>query len=196
VSFSSIGWRRSRSPTGSTARKVVDATSFRAAMSRLPTGVVLLTQGLPDALEAMTANSFASVSLQPPLVLISVRSDSRMRSRMDGCATFAIQILHEGQRDLASCFASHQRPGGVQATDLLEAIATPLGNVIVPGAIAVFECMPYMRHLGGDHVMYLGKVERIHVGTDERLPLTFHRGSYTVPASTDVTIGPRLGNED
>lgn len=162
-------------------------------MSCLPTGVVLLTQGLPDTVEAMTANSFASVSLQPPLIFISVRSDSRMRSRMDRCGTFAIQILHEGQSDLARCFASHQRPSGAQATDVLEAVATPLGNVIVPSAIAVFECTPYARHLGGDHVMYLGRVSRIHTGPDERLPLTFHRGGYTVPASSHLTIGSPSG---
>jgi flavin reductase (DIM6/NTAB) family NADH-FMN oxidoreductase RutF len=107
---------------------------------------------------------------------------------MDRCASFAIQVLHEGQSDLARCFASHQRPSGAQAADVLDAVATPLGNAIVPGAIAVFECTPYARHPGGDHVMYLGRVARIHAGSDDRLPLTFHRGSYTVPVSNHLTI--------
>jgi flavin reductase (DIM6/NTAB) family NADH-FMN oxidoreductase RutF len=160
-----------------------DAMRFRAAMSRFPTGVVLLTQGGPNTLEAMTANSFASVSLQPPLILISVRSDSRMRARMDACTTFAIQILHEGQRHLAACFARHQRPGGAQAADVLEAVPTPLGNVIVASAIAVLECMLFARHAGGDHVIYIGRVACIHMSPDERLPLTFHRGEFTVPLS-------------
>jgi flavin reductase len=186
--FPSTDWRRSRSPTTSTTQENVDATRFRAAMSRFPTGVVLLTQGLPNTLEAMTANSFVSVSLQPPLILISVRSDSRMRARMDGCTTFAVQILHEGQRDIAKFFARHHRPGGVQAADLLKAVATPLGNVIVPSAIAVFECIPSARHLGGDHVMYVGRVAGIHMGADEQRPLTFHRGGYTVPLSSHSAI--------
>jgi 3-hydroxy-9,10-secoandrosta-1,3,5(10)-triene-9,17-dione monooxygenase reductase component len=163
-------------------------------MRCFPTGVVLLTQGLPDTLEVMTANSFISVSLQPLIILISVHSDSRMRSRMDGCATFAIQILHEGQIELARLFASHGRPDGAQAAGVLDAVATPLGNVIVPGALAVFECTPYSRHLGGDHVVYLGRVASIHLGPDERLPLTFHRGEYTVPMERHLTIGLPLGN--
>jgi 3-hydroxy-9,10-secoandrosta-1,3,5(10)-triene-9,17-dione monooxygenase reductase component len=167
--------------TGATTRHDVDSAPFRAAMGRFPTGVVLLTQGLPDTLEVMTANSFTSVSLQPPLILVTVHSDGRMRSRMDRCETFAIQILHEGQRELARCFARHQRPSGAHATDVLDAVATPIGNVIVPSAIAVFECMPYARYLGGDHTIYLGQVARIHIGADERLPLTFHRGGYTAP---------------
>jgi flavin reductase len=154
---------------------------LRSAMGRFPTGVVLLTQGTPDTLEAMTANSFVSVSLRPPLILISVCDDSRMRPCIDGCATFAVHILHEGQQDLAALFATHQRPSGMRAASLLDAVASPLGNVIVPGALAVFECTLRERHPAGDHIMYLGGVDRIHQGDDERLPLTFHRGSYTVP---------------
>jgi hypothetical protein len=60
--------------------------------------------------------------------------------------------------------------------------------VIVPGAIAVFECMPCAWHLGGDHVIYVGRVAGIHMGAVERLPLTFHRGDYTVPVNTHLTI--------
>lgn len=156
----------------------LDQDAFRAAMARFPTGVALVTHGSPDDLEAMTVNSFISVSLEPLLVLVSIRADCRIRGRMDGQRAYAIQVLAAGQRHLAELFARRGRPRGARAAARLQAVASPLGNALVPGVVAGFECLPYACHPAGDHVLYLGRVVFIRVAAGDQSALLFHRGAY------------------
>ncbi|WP_449060991.1 flavin reductase family protein [Planomonospora algeriensis] len=161
-------------------------------MRRLPTGVTVITQGGPDTVECMTANSLVSVSLDPLLIAVSVRQDSRMRARLDGEAPFAVHVLSADQRNTASLFARHDRPSGREAANLLGATASADGNTIVPGAVAAFECMPYAAHPAGDHVLFLGSVTTVHLSREERPPLLFHNGSYLSlrPDSSDDALVP------
>ncbi|MEO3818594.1 flavin reductase family protein [Plantactinospora sp. B24E8] len=159
----------------------LDPTAFRAAMSRFPTGVTLVTRGGPAALEAVTINSFVSVSLDPLLVLVTLRTTSRMRAELDTCAGFAVHVLDAAQTELAALFARPDRPTGSAAARRLGAVASPAGNVLLPGVLATFECEHWARHPAGDHVLYVGGVVAIHLAQGERTPLLFHRGRYGAP---------------
>jgi flavin reductase (DIM6/NTAB) family NADH-FMN oxidoreductase RutF len=156
----------------------LNATSFRAAMSHFPTGVTLLTQGPPETVEVMTANSFTSVSLEPLLILVSLHEDGRMRARLDRSDTFAVHVLNADQHGMAALFARHDRPCGYEASRRLGAVSSAAGNALVAGAVAGFECTSHARFTAGDHVLFLGKVVAIHVASDGSAPLLFHRGSY------------------
>lgn len=157
----------------------VNATTFRRAMGRLPTGVTLVTHGPPGRVEVMTVNSFTSVSLKPLLILVSIRDDSRMRERLDKGGIFAVHVLSVDQRDLAARFARHDRASGLAAARRLDGTESAAGSTIVAGALACFECTPYARHAIGDHVLFVGRVIALHLASDEEPPLVFHRGGYT-----------------
>jgi len=159
--------------------QATDLTSaaFRAAMGHFPTGVALVTAGPPESVEVMTANSFISVSLVPLLVLVSLGESGRMRGRLEHARGFAVHVLGEGQRQTAALFARRDRPNAAAAAHLLGATPTTGGNVLVPGTLACFECVPFASHPAGDHVLYVGRVVAVHVGADGA-PLAFHRGAY------------------
>jgi flavin reductase (DIM6/NTAB) family NADH-FMN oxidoreductase RutF len=161
---------------------------FRAAMARFPTGVALLTHGPPETLEVMTVNSFISVSLEPLLVLISVRADSRMRARMDSGGPFAIHVLGAGQQHLAALFARRARPSGTAASARLAAVPSAAGNALVAGAEACFECVPYAQYPGGDHMLYLGLVLAVQVPFDASPALLFQHGAYAHTPISRATV--------
>lgn len=159
----------------------LSAAAFRAAMGRFPTGVTLLTHGSAETLEVMTASSFISVSLEPLLVLVSVRTTSRMRPHLDSGGGYAVQVLGEDQRYAAELFSRRDRPSGREAERVLGAVVSPSGNALVPGAVACFECALYGRHLAGDHVLFIGQVIAMHVAPHPRSPLLVHQGHYGAP---------------
>jgi len=153
----------------------------RATMAAYPTGVTLVTQGPPATVEAMTANSFTSVSLEPLLIMVSIRRGGRMCARLTPRAPFAVQILGAGQSDLAAAFARPDRPSGPDAASWLGGSTSARGNLLVPGTVAAFECEVETCHPGGDHLLYLGRVLTLHTADAPASPLLFHRGAFTQP---------------
>ncbi|HSW05899.1 flavin reductase family protein [Aquabacterium sp.] len=151
----------------------VDARQLRQALGAFPTGVCLVTTVTADGKrEGMTINSFASVSLDPPLILWSIRDDARSADAFLGAQSFNLAVLAAHQRDLALHFA---RP----APDKFKAHAedfelAPNGCPRLQGAVASFDCSVYSRHAEGDHTILLGRVERF-TRTDAA-PLLFHSG--------------------
>ena len=146
---------------------------MRGALGRFATGVTIVTcidaAGVPVGL---TANSFTSLSLDPPLVLWSLRRSSASVAAFDGATHFAINVLAETQVDLSRRFASpvadkfehgHWRAGLGQAP-------------LLAGCAAVFECGLHLRQEAGDHVLYIGRVLRLQ---DQAVaPLLFQGGHY------------------
>ena len=155
-----------------------DIAAFRSAMGAFPTGVTLLTQGSgPDTI-VMTLNSLTSVSLDPLLLLVSVKADGRMRPRIERAGSFAVNILAEEHQDFASGFARPDRPEGVAAMVALGAVEGHTGNALVPTAVAAVECRLFAEFDAGDHVLLIGRVESIHRGCPDARPLLFHQGGY------------------
>ncbi len=147
---------------------------FRAALGSFATGVTIVTaldaDGRPVGL---TANSFNSVSLTPPLVLWSLSRRAGSMPTFTGGSHYAINILAAEQRVLAERFAAKDvdRFAGVAFTEGVNGIP------VLDGAAAVFQCFNRSQYEEGDHVIFVGEVERCE-RREGALPLIYHGGRY------------------
>ena len=158
---------RAQSPTFSAAQ-------FRAALGMFATGVTIVTARDADGAPiGLTANSFNSVSLDPPLVLWSLARQAGSLPHFSRGSHYAINILAAEQRDLAERF-SRRGPDRFAGVAFREG---SMGAPILEGAAAVFECFNRSRYAEGDHVIFVGEVEHClrRVGAQ---PLIFHGGRY------------------
>jgi flavin reductase (DIM6/NTAB) family NADH-FMN oxidoreductase RutF len=159
---------------------------FRAAMSRLAGGVALVAAHDPDegvAGEAvgMTATAFVSVSLDPPLVLVSVRTGSRMDDALERQPLWAVSVLSEEQRPIAGRFAMRGRLSDrLLFADLGATAGAITGAPIVPEALAVVECRTHRRVPAGDHTLVIGAVLTATTPHPTARPLVHFRGRYHV----------------
>jgi flavin reductase (DIM6/NTAB) family NADH-FMN oxidoreductase RutF len=155
----------------------VDITpqALRGALGRFATGVTIITCVDPASGErvGLTANSFSALSLEPPLVLWSLRRASASLPAFEACAHFAINVLAEAQAGLSRRFASSKEPDKFGDGSWSEGVG---GVPVLDGATAVFECERVSAHVAGDHVLFVGRVLRL---ADAALPpLLFHGGRY------------------
>lgn len=150
-----------------------EARDYRRALGAFPTGVTIMTALAPNGARAgMTANSFASVSLHPPLILWSLTRKSHSFETFTTAERFAVNILGAHQRDLALRFARSDvdRFAGVE-------VQSGLGGVpLIADTIACLQCRRAALHDGGDHIIIVGEVEAY--AYDQRPPLVFSRGGF------------------
>lgn len=147
---------------------------FRAALGRFATGVTIVTaRGADGTPVGLTANSFNSVSLQPPLVLWSLSWQSTAMEVFQDASHYAISVLSAQQKDLAIRFASKgvDRWAGVAHTD------GACGAPLIEGAIATFECLNRSRYKEGDHTVFVGEVLHCQHRSELR-PLLYHGGRF------------------
>ena len=146
---------------------------LRLALGRFVTGVTIVTcrdaHGQPIGL---TANSFNALSLDPPLVLWSLRQASGTIAAFTQASHFAVNVLAADQVDLSRRFA---RPSSAKF-DAGEWTDGQGGAPLLAGCVAVFECRRRSHHPAGDHVLFIGEVERI--GGSASTPLVYHGGHY------------------
>ena len=150
------------------------ADEFRQALGMFATGVTIVTARAADgSLIGLTANSFNSVSLAPPLVLWSLARRSGSMPALDAGSHYAINILAANQKYLAERFAG-KREERWTGVEFIEGIG---GAPVLAGAAATFECFNRSRYDEGDHVIFVGEVERCaHVAGES--PLLFHGGRF------------------
>ncbi len=164
---SSAATRKARAPSFSSAE-------FRRSLGMFATGVTIVTaRGAGGELVGLTANSFNSVSLSPPLVLWSLSRAASSMAHFSAGSHYAIHILASDQKDLAERFATRgsDRWAGVAFRDGMA------GAPLLDGAAAVFECFNRSRYEEGDHVIFVGEVE--HCSHREGAsPLLFHGGRF------------------
>ena len=152
--------------------------ALRSTLGMFATGVTIITTRVGEQVHGMTANAFMSVSLEPPLVLISVDRRTKMCSLLHEGSTYGVSVLCESQSTLSDRFAG--RPGSEGAEPRFDLIHdTPL----VEGALAGFASKVVRSYWGGDHSLFLGRVEYAHTG--EGAPLLFHGGRYERLGSGD-----------
>jgi flavin reductase (DIM6/NTAB) family NADH-FMN oxidoreductase RutF len=157
---------------------------FRAALGHLASGVVLLTAHDPEDGPrgedvGMTATAFLSVSLDPPLVLVSVREDSRMEEVLSRVDHWAVSVLGEEQRTTAARFAMKGRVSDrLLFADLPHGRGGTSGAPLVDGALATVECRTEQRISAGDHVLLIGRVLTARVAPDDGAPLVYFHGQY------------------
>ena len=155
------------------AAETIDALQLRQALGAFPTGVCLVTTvSVTGKREGMTINSFASVSLAPPLILWSIRDDARSADAFLGTRSFNLSVLASDHRDLALHFAKPAADKFERFTDAFDVAGN--GCPRLKDSVATFECSTYSRHQEGDHTILLGRVERF--SHNDKLPLLFHGG--------------------
>jgi len=154
-----------------------DAYHFRNALSQFATGVTVITTRLPDgSFLGLTASSFNSVSLDPPLVLWSLARSANSLPVFTGNSHYVINVLSGDQAALAERFA-------MRIDNRFEGVGFVLSHTGLPileGAAAWFECHNRSRYPEGDHVIFVGEVERCDVSP--RPALVFHGGKFTSTA--------------
>lgn len=160
---------------------------FRAAMSRLAAGVCLITAQEPPLSAdgprgedvGMTATAFMSVSLEPPLVLVSVREGSRMDDLMAEQPLWAVSVLADHQLQAASRFSMKARISDrLLFAELPHTRGGVSGALLLSGALATLECRTENRVEAGDHTLVIGRVLTAAQPAPDSPPLTYFRGRY------------------
>lgn len=163
---------------------MVDGEQFRTVMGQFAAGVTVVT--LPgDPPHGITVSAFASLSMDPPLVLISLDHDTEAHRRLAAGDDegFAVNILAAGQREVGEFFANMTEAGDPLA-DASDAPAT--GAPIFEADLAYVDCTLYDSVEAGDHTVYVGRVEAADLLNPEADPLTYYRGEWgTIAPATD-----------
>ncbi|MET9337661.1 flavin reductase family protein [Nonomuraea sp. NPDC004354] len=151
------------------------AKHFRSVLSRFATGVVAITALDPDsgAPSGLAANSFTSVSLDPPLVAFCVAHTSTSWPRLRAAETLTVNVLAEHQQQVCAQLAAR---GGDKFAGLAWS-RSPGGNPLLEGALAWLECSIEAEHPAGDHVIVVARVHQLDAHADGG-PLLFFRGGY------------------
>lgn len=151
----------------------IEKNELRRVMGHFATGVTVITTVSKDgAPYGLTANAFTSVSLEPPLLLVSVDRKAESFPYFEESKVFTVNILRDNQEAISRRFA-------VSGGKKFEGIAYHIGGngaPILDDALAHIECRLYAAHDGGDHMIYLGEI--MEAETREGKPLLFYRGGY------------------
>jgi flavin reductase (DIM6/NTAB) family NADH-FMN oxidoreductase RutF len=152
----------------------MDSQELRRVMGHFATGVtVVTTKDEGETPFGLTANAFASLSLNPPLALVCVDKAAQCYSCFEDAKIFAINVLGEGQEEISRRFATK----GAQKFNGIPWHKSESGLALIDGAIGHIECKVVHSYDGGDHTIYVGEVLRAKT-TGER-PLIFFKGKYT-----------------
>jgi flavin reductase ActVB len=153
----------------------VSPDDFKAALSRWASGVTVVTAAGPVG---MTVSAFSSLSLEPPLVLVSLAAAAATCEAIAGADGFAVHILDDGQSAVSSRFASPgDRFDGIQWTP------GPFGAPLLHGGVARLVCERHDTAEGGDHVILIGRVVQVDAYAGE--PLLYYRSGYRGLAPAD-----------
>ena len=159
--------------TTPTALPAIDSTELRRCLGSFVTGVTVITAlDAQGQAEGITANSFSSLSLDPPLIVWSLRLSSRSFNTYKNALHFAVNILAQDQMHISNRFAA----SGVDRFEGVDFTPGIAGVPLIKGCVSYLECSLEASYPGGDHVLFVGRVERIQV--NERKPLAYGAGGY------------------
>lgn len=169
------------------SEKQLDVREFRNTLSTFTTGVTIITTRAADGTPVgLTANSFNSVSLDPPMVLWSLAKTSRALQAFDAAENWAVHILSVEQDELSNRFAKsgEDKFAGVKTQDGIDGIP------LLSGCTARLQCRTTFKYEGGDHIIFVGEV--LDFDRSDIPPLVFHAGKYAVATKkTDSTSTSR-----
>lgn len=167
-------------PGSATAASTTDQRALRSALGQFATGVTVVTTRDGDGrFVGLTANSFSALSLEPPLIVWSLRLSSSSLAVFQRSERFVVNVLAEAQVETSRLFAS-------AASDKFSQVAhaeNQHGLPFLHGAAAWFECRLLSQQTGGDHCLFVAEVEQF--SNSDSAPLLFHAGAY-------FTLGSRL----
>ena len=144
---------------------------FKRALGQWASGVTVITTLRERVPHGMTASSFSSLSLDPPLVLVSVDQSARLHQMLPETGRYGVSILAQGQDFLSTHFAG--RPNDRLQIPWIEAEGLPF----IDGALAHLACDVFSAIPAGDHIIYVGRITHAQVWSD-REPLLYHSGKY------------------
>jgi 3-hydroxy-9,10-secoandrosta-1,3,5(10)-triene-9,17-dione monooxygenase reductase component len=164
----------------------IDSRAFRQTVGQFVTGVTVIALEVDGAIRALTANSFTSLSLDPPLVLFCVGKQSKAGQAVHAATGFSINILAEGQQDISTYFAGAWKSGPPPAFSF---IATD-GRSRLEGCLASVGCEIHAVHEGGDHWIVVGRVVSLYRAESTPRPLVFFRGAYVALEEVRTLVSP------
>lgn len=156
----------------------VPAAVFRRTVGLFTTGVTIIATCHDGILHGMTANAFASVSLDPLLVLVCVDRSAGMHELLPESGRFAVSVLSTGQERESVWFASPRRPAGTDQFDGVDWDPAPhSGCPVLRDAVAWLDCRVTEQHVAGDHTIFIGEVVDLGRGQGTE-PLIYFGGGY------------------
>jgi flavin reductase (DIM6/NTAB) family NADH-FMN oxidoreductase RutF len=169
---------------------MIDTRAFRQAAAQFATGVTIIALESAGEVKALTANSFTSLSLEPPLVLFCLGRQSRVAQIIHDSPGFCVNVLAEHQRDLSAFFAGAWTAPAPPRFSFVRWDNVPR----LEGCLASIACVRREMHEGGDHIIVVGEVTGIHRSDPGLRPLIFFGGGYASLESPYVKLeDPPLG---
>lgn len=153
------------------ALPTIDPRALRDGCGRFATGVTVISTATEDGDHGMTANAFMSVSLEPPLISISLDRKARMLSKVREARSYAVSVLTSEMEQLAMHFAGRFDPAHSDPFTHVQ------GMPVVPGASVVFVAEVTQEVEAGDHVLFIGQVKHMEWSEDAQ-PLLFYAGRF------------------
>jgi 3-hydroxy-9,10-secoandrosta-1,3,5(10)-triene-9,17-dione monooxygenase reductase component len=150
-----------------------DEASYRTVLGHFATGVTIITATSDGQPIGVSANSFTSLSLDPPLVLFCASKDSTTWPKIEAAGKFTVNILNEHQEDVCRVFATR----GADRFSRIGWRPSANGSPILHDALAYIDCTIKDQYDGGDHLIVVGLVQELGVLSEEG-PLIFYRGGY------------------
>ena len=154
----------------------IDPRAFRQVLGQFCTGITIITTTDNSVPSGFACQSFAALSLEPPLVLFCPTKVSRSWHAIEASGRFCVNVLTENQRELCARFGSKE-PDKFAGVDWHP---SPLGSPVLDGCLAHIDCTVHSVHDGGDHFVVFGAVQSLsEVPAVKPRPLLFYRGDYT-----------------
>jgi 3-hydroxy-9,10-secoandrosta-1,3,5(10)-triene-9,17-dione monooxygenase reductase component len=166
----------------------IDPKQFRHTVSHFLTGVTVIACDIEGDVQAMTANSFTSLSLDPPLVLFCPAKSTKTGQQVMHFKSFSINVLREEQQALSNYFAGGWKQPNPPPFHFVQQEGIPR----LEGSLASLLCKVYQVHEGGDHWIVVGEVIALHQGIEPLRPLGFHLGRYALLETVRTSSAPDL----
>ncbi len=152
---------------------------FRRAMGHFATGITTVTTVLDGKYYGITVNAFCSVSLNPPLVLISIDKTTKTHAVLAQSRVYAVNILSENQQEYSARFARREGDS-VKTFDDIKFTTGETGSPLFEEALAYADCRVVAEYEGGDHTLFMAEVLDIHYNQSEKIPepIIYYRSNY------------------
>lgn len=156
---------------------MINTDKFRSTLGRFATGVIVITTlDHEGTFHGMTANSFTSVSLRPPLILVCVDIQNQTHNFINARKKFGVNILSANQRELSTYFAKTNHD--TYQPDIIQTGLSDNGIPYLKGSLGFLACSLVSAHPQGDHTIYVGKVEQIAAEDSSTGPLIFYESNF------------------
>ena len=154
----------------------VDENAFKGAAGSFGSGVTVVTTIKDGMVHGMTVSAFASISLDPRQIMVSLRTGSRLQGMVEESRVFAVSILGEAQKDIASHFATRGLEIQEGTFPQFESVTSITGSPIFTGSLAHFDCRLAQAFECGDHYIFVGDV--VAAESAEGEPLMYYKGAF------------------